>query len=197
MRGGVRHGRRIVAVDVQQPRAGNLLVGDLGGVDAQAIAALPQHGALAGGVVDDDIGRLVGAVAAKLHVIQVDPRALQAVPLDAAAIVVADRTDVLGFQAELGAGHQRGGHLPARADHLFLKRHLARVGGKARHYQQGIGGIETDADHVEFGHERTIVRERTGDPRGLPAGYLPRTSPEIRTFRKLPVSSNDPRPTSP
>ena len=98
--GGVLHGGRIVPVDVQQARAGDLLRRDLRRLDAQAVVAAPEHGALAGGPVDDDVRRLIGAALAHLHVLQVDAGGLQALHLDAAALVVAHGADVLGSQAE-------------------------------------------------------------------------------------------------
>ena len=122
------------------------------GIDAQAIVAAPEDGALAGGAVDDDVGRLVGAVAPQLHVVEIDAGALQAFHLDAAALVVADRADVLGAQAEAGARHHGAGHLAAGAEELLLKRDLAGVRREVGNDEQGVGGVQADANDVEFGH---------------------------------------------
>ena len=74
---------------------------DLLGVDAQAVVAAPQHGALAGGAVDDDVGRLVGAALAQLHVIQVDAGAGEALHLDAAALIVSNTSKPVTTQPSL------------------------------------------------------------------------------------------------
>ncbi len=163
--GGVRHGRGIVPVDVQQAGAGDLFGRDLIRVDAEAIRPAPQHGALAGGLVDEDVGALVRAVAALLHVVEIDAGGEQALHLDAAALVVADRADVLGPQAESGAGDHGARDLPAGAENLLRERHLAGIGGKVRKEQQGIGGVQSHADHVEFGHRfqrnRSVIGRRS------------------------------------
>jgi hypothetical protein len=120
-----------------------------------AIVAAPQHGALAGGVIDDDVSRLIGAVLAKLHVIEIDAGAAQALDLDAAALVVADAADVFHPQPEAGARHHGTGHLAARAHDFFFKRHFARVSRKVRHDQERIGGVQPDAHNVEFRHGKS------------------------------------------
>ena len=55
-----------------------------------------------------------------------------------------------GDRARVGA--QRAGHLAAGAHHLLEVRRLAGIGGKVRHQQQRVGGVETDAHHVKFAH---------------------------------------------
>ena len=60
--------RRIMSVDVQQPRACNLLSSDFRRIQPQAVGALPQHRALAGGLIDENICGLIGAALAHLHV---------------------------------------------------------------------------------------------------------------------------------
>jgi len=75
--------RRIVRVDVQHPRAGNLFFGDALRLEAQALRALPQHSSLASGLVDDDVRGLVGTTHPRLDIIQVDPGSRQAFELHA------------------------------------------------------------------------------------------------------------------
>jgi hypothetical protein len=66
-------------------------------------------------------------------VLDIDARLAQALHLDAPALVVPDGANVLGAQTQPRARHQRAGHLPARADHLFLEQHLPGVCRKVRH----------------------------------------------------------------
>ena len=70
--GGAGDGGRVVSVDMQHPRARNLLRSDVRGVERQTIRAMPEDGALAGGLVDDDVGALVGATGADLDVFKID-----------------------------------------------------------------------------------------------------------------------------
>src|SRR5207237_9641540 len=58
--GGVGDGSGVMAIDVEHAGAGDLLGVDLFRVDAEAVVGAPEHGALAGRAVDDDVGGLVG-----------------------------------------------------------------------------------------------------------------------------------------
>ena len=129
--GGARHRRRIVGVDMQQARAHNFFRCDALRLQAQAIVAPPEHGALAGGLVDQDVGGLVRAIFTDFEVIQVDAALAQALELYAAALVVADRSDVFHAQPQLRAGHHGAGHLTAGTQDLALECNLARIGGKS------------------------------------------------------------------
>ena len=150
--GGMGHRGCIVAIDVQQARAGDLIVGDLAGVDAQAVVAPPQDRPLAGRSIDDDVSRLVGAALPQLYVVQVDAGGAQAFHLDAAALIVAHGAYIFRPQPQPRARHHGAGNLSAGAHHFRIERHLAGIGRKVRHHQQRIGGIEAHAHHVEFRH---------------------------------------------
>ena len=71
--GGARHCGGVVPIDMQHARAGDLFRGDVGGVEAQTFGAVPEDGALAGGLVDDDVGALIGAAWADLDVVYINP----------------------------------------------------------------------------------------------------------------------------
>src|SRR5262249_877707 len=131
-RRGVGDGRRVVAVDVKESGAGDLLGRDLFRVDAEAVASLPEDRPLAGGAADDDICRLVGAVAPKLDVFEVDACASQALYLNPAALVIADRADVLRAESEAGARDEGAGHLASGTEKLFDKRDFSRIRRKVR-----------------------------------------------------------------
>src|ERR1019366_2293787 len=136
--GGAGDGGGIVAVDVEQAGAGDHVVGDLLGPDLKGIVAAPQDCTLTGGAVDDDVGGLIGTAAADHHVVEADAGVLEAFELDAAAEVVADGADVLGAEAEAGAGDEGAGHLAAGREVLFLEGDLAGIGGEVGDDEQGI-----------------------------------------------------------
>src|SRR5262249_55492015 len=148
--GRTRYGGRIVAVGVEHAGAGDLILGDFFGLDAQAFVAPPEYGALSRGGGGDGIWPLVWAALSPLHVVEVHARPAQAFDLDLPAVIVTDGADVLGTQAEARAGHHGAGHLATGTEQFLLKRNLAGVGWKMRHDEQGIGGVQAHADDVEF-----------------------------------------------
>ena len=113
--GGVFDSRSIVTVDVEQAGAADLIFGDVVGREREAVGALPEYGALAGGLIDDDVGRLISAAGADVDVFEIDTAALQAIELDAAAFIIADGADVFGTETEFCAGDYGAGDLAAGA----------------------------------------------------------------------------------
>ncbi len=85
------------------------------------------------------------------------PAARRLASLDAPTLVVADGADILGAQAQARARGHGAGHLASRTDNLFLKGNLACVSGEAWDDQEGIGGVEAHAHHVELRGHGTIV----------------------------------------
>ena len=69
--GGTCDGGRVMSIDVQHTGARDLLRGDVRRVDGQTVRAMPEDGALAGGLIDDDVGALVGAAGADLDVVEI------------------------------------------------------------------------------------------------------------------------------
>jgi len=99
-------------------------------IDAQAIGAMPENSAFAGGLIDDDIGALVGATGADLDVVQIHAYLVQtsfaqAGHLDATAFVVTHGSDVFRSQAELATGRESAGDLAPRAQDFLLKSDLS------------------------------------------------------------------------
>src|SRR5205085_8203379 len=90
-----RHRQRVVSIDVQHAGADDLFGSDAGGIETQTFIAPPQHGALAGSPVNENVGGLIGAVLAYDHMLEIDTARAQAFHLDAAPLVIADRADVL------------------------------------------------------------------------------------------------------
>ena len=147
-----RHGGRVVSINVQQPRAEHLFFGDLFWSQAQAIGPAPKHGPLSGGLIDHDIGRLVGATLSYNDVIDVDACALEAFQLNAAAFIVPHCADVFHFESERRAGHHGACDLPAGTENLIDKWRFAGISGEMRNDHERICSIEPDAEHVELGH---------------------------------------------
>ena len=95
------NGGCIVPVDVQKARASDLLGRQGGRIDAQAIVTMPEHGALARGLVHQNIGALIRAVGPDFDIVQIDAARAQAFELDGAALVIAQRTDIFCAQPSL------------------------------------------------------------------------------------------------
>ena len=155
--GGACDGGRVMSIDVQHTRARNLLRSDVRRVDGQTIRAMPEDGALAGGLIDDDVGALIGATGADLDVVQIEAGFAQAGHLDAAAFVVADSADVLGPQPELAAGDERAGHLAPGAHDLAFEGDLTAELRVFWNQQKRVGGVEADADQIEGGHRHWFL----------------------------------------
>lgn len=105
----------VVTINVEQAGTTDLIFGNIGGREREAIGTLPEHGTFAGGLIDDDVGRLVGAAGAEVDVFEIDAAALKAIKLDAAAFVIANGADVFGAQAEFRAGDYGAGDLASGA----------------------------------------------------------------------------------
>ena len=97
-------GRGLIdVVDVQQTGAVEASSGNLVRLQRQPLVAIPQHDALAGALVDQDDGELIGRALAGEGAAHVDAAILHRGAEDAAAFVVAGGTDVFRAPAEAGA----------------------------------------------------------------------------------------------
>jgi hypothetical protein len=88
---------------------------------------VPEDGTFSGPPVDQDIGSLVGTVFSDDQAAGVYPGSFEALPLDFASEIVADRTDVFRPETQTGATYDRRGHLATRAQHFLAERDLPRV----------------------------------------------------------------------
>jgi len=163
----------IVTVDVQHPRASNLIRRDLARLEGEAIGTTPKHRALAGGTVDDDIGRLIGTALAALHVVEVDPGGLQSFPIGCGR---GRRRRVCRYTWRAVPGGRRPpGRWPPvrRADHFPFERRFAGVRRKAGNDEQGVGGIQPHTHNVEIRHLKYCGMENDCSPPGRRDGLLP------------------------
>ena len=144
-----------MAIDVKETGADDFLGRDGSRVDAKAIVAAPEHGALSGAAVDQDVGALIRAVRADFEIVEVNAAREEAVHLNAAALVVADGADVLGAEPEPRTSDQRAGYLSAWAEDLAFERYFAAISGKMRDDDERIGGVQAYAHHVECRHKLT------------------------------------------
>ena len=109
-------------------------------------------------MIDDDVGGLVGAISPDLDVVEVDSGAEEAVPLDAATLVVAHGSDVFYAETQFGAGDHGAGDLASGREHLFDERFFAGVGREFGDEEKGVGCVEADTDHIKFGHSLRLPR---------------------------------------
>src|SRR5579863_8489747 len=154
---GVLNRRRIVAVNVQETRTGDLIGRDLRGRDLEAIRTVPEDRSFAGRFVNRDIGRLIRTVHPLLDMLDIDAGSAQAVQLEAAAVVIPDSADVLRPQTEVCACDHGSSDLSAGGKKFPRERSLAAICGEPRHNQHSIRGIEPDANYIEIWHPYSIV----------------------------------------
>src|SRR5579862_9050636 len=118
---------------------------------------MPEDGALGRGLIDDDVGALVGASGADFDVVQIQPTSAKAGHLDPATFVVADRADILGPQPELAAGGERGSHLAPGADDFALEGDLSAELRIFRNQQERVGGVEAHTNQIEGGSSHRLL----------------------------------------
>ena len=101
-----------MSIDVQQARGSDPVHRQFVGTQIEALVALPEDGALAGGFIDEDVGQLARAVG---HLDQ--PRlhsfARQFLALQSAGGIVANLSHVAAAQSPAVAGNCGRGGLPS------------------------------------------------------------------------------------
>jgi hypothetical protein len=147
-------GRLLIdVVHVQQARRDDGPLGDLVVAQVELLVAIPEDDALARDLVHHDHGVLVAGVLDD-RVGAVDAVVRQFLPDAPAVVVGAGGAEVLGPQAEAGAGHEGRGHLAAAADRLAADPHLRERAARLRHGRQAvdeIDGVGPEADHIPAG----------------------------------------------
>jgi len=109
----------------------------------------PEDGAFAG-VVDEDEGLLAGAAGSGEEV-GFDAGASEFGAVERGGVVIADFADVTRAQAPVLAGDHGGGNLAAEQNLRGTKFDFGAAGRIVGDGDEGVGGVEADADDVEFG----------------------------------------------
>ena len=118
-------------------------------LQGQSVVALPENGALAGVVDQDD--RLLAGASRGGEQMGLDPQAFELGAVNCGGAVVADLADIAGAQTPLLAGGDRGCDLSARQDVGGTKFDFGSQRGIVRQTNQRVGSIQSDTDQVNLG----------------------------------------------
>jgi len=147
--GGCRGcGGGVVAVEVKGAGFADPILIEIGGLEGEAIIALPEDGALAG-VVDEDESLLAGAAwrgeEMRFHAMVGELGAVKG-----CGEVVANFADVAGAESPGLAGDHCGGNLAAGEDVGGAEFDFRSGGRELVDGDESVGGVEADTDDVNF-----------------------------------------------
>ena len=152
---GDRSGGGVVAVEMERAGFENPFALQIGGLDSEAVVALPEDGTLAG-VVDQDEGLLAGAAGCGEEVC-FDAEVGELGAVQSGGKVVANFADVASAQSPGLAGDHGGGDLSAGEDVGGAEFDFRAGGREVLDGNERVGGIEADTDDVDFGNGRHLA----------------------------------------
>ncbi len=120
----------------------------VGGFESEAVVALPEDGAFAG-VVDEDEGLLAGAAWCREEM-RFDAEARELGAVQGSGKVVTDLADVTGAQSPGLASDHGGGDLAAGENVGGAEFDLGAGGGVVVDGDECVGGVEADTDDVDL-----------------------------------------------
>jgi hypothetical protein len=136
-----------VAVEVECPCVEDPVTAEVACVESEAVVALPEDGALAG-VVDEDERLLAGASWCGEEM-RLDAVVGELGAVQGSGEVVADFADIAGAQSPGLAGDHGGGDLAAGKDVSGAEFDFGTGGGVVVNGNERVGGVEADADDVD------------------------------------------------
>ena len=157
--GGEGCGGGVVAVDVEGAGVDDPIAVEVGGLEDESLVAAAEDGAFAAGV-DEDEGLGAGA-AGDCDELGLDAGVGEGFAVEGGGCVVAELADVAGGHAPVLTGDNGGCDLAAGeyGDGVVLD--LGAAGRVVGEGDDGIGGVEPDADEVDlFGHRVTVIEFR-------------------------------------
>lgn len=146
--GGCRRGG-VMSIYVQGAGVADPVALEFFWAERQALIALPKNGALSG-VIDEDESLLAWA-AWRDEEMGFDTKTGKFGTMERGGVVVAEFPNVAGAESPGLAGHYGGRDLSAGEDIGGMKFDLGARSGEARQGDQCVGGVEADADQVDFG----------------------------------------------
>ncbi len=155
--GGEGGGGGVVAVDVEGAGVDDPVAVEIGGVEGEAFVAAAEDGALAFGV-DEDEGLGAGS-AGDGDDAGFDAGVGEGFAMEGGGEVVAEFADVAGAQAPVLAGDDGGRDLSAGEGADGGVFGLGAAGGVGGERDNGVGGVQSDADKVNlrrFRHGFTV-----------------------------------------
>ena len=147
--GGGGGGCGVMAIEVEGAGLADPILIEVGGLEGEAVVALPEDGALAG-VVDQDEGLLAGA-AGSGEEMGFDAEIGEFGAVQGGGEVVADFADVAGAESPGLAGDHGGGGLSAGENAGGAEFDLGAGCGIVVQRDEGVGSVEADADDVDRG----------------------------------------------
>jgi len=147
--GGDGCGGGVVAVEVKGAGFEDPVALEVAGLEGEAVVALPEDGALAS-VVDEDEGLLAGA-ARRGEEMRFDAEVCELGAVQRSGEVVADFADIAGAEPPRLAGDHSGGDLAAGEHVGGAEFDFGAGGGVMMNRNKRVGGVEADADDVDFG----------------------------------------------
>ena len=135
-------------IDVEQARPLDPLPLDLLRPHLERLVPAPKDGPLAGGFVHEDISELAPP-AGDDQPVRFDALALELPLLELAGLVVANAADVARRESPPVAGHQGARYLAAGLPLDRAHPRLRVEGGEVGQPDDGVGGVQPDANHVD------------------------------------------------
>ncbi len=161
--GLARPGRRlsgggsVIAVEVKQASAGDPLAAQLGGMKILTGVATPEDGALGVLVQEDDA--LAAVTGGDGEPVRLDAKAVEFGAMERGGGIVAELANVARGESPGGAGSDGGGNLATGKRGEVGELDLGAGHGKTRQSDDGVGGIESDADDIDGGIEIAVLRK--------------------------------------
>ena len=147
--GGDGCGGSVVAIEVEGAGFEDPLAAEVAGLKGETVVALPEYGALAG-IVDEDEGLLTGA-ARRGEEMRFYAEAGEFGAVQGGGGIVANFSDVAGAQSPGLASDHGGGDLAAGENVGGAEFDLGAGSGVGVNGNERVGGVQTDADDVDFG----------------------------------------------
>jgi len=138
----------VVPIDVKSAGVEDPIALEFFRAQRQALVALPEDGALAGFIDEDE--RLLAGAGRSGEEMRLDADASKLRAMQRGRGVIADLADVARAESPLLAGHDGGGDLAAGQNCCGANFDFGAARGKVRDGNQGVNGIEADADEIDL-----------------------------------------------
>ena len=146
---GSRGGRgSVMAVHMKRAGVGDPIAFEFFGAQGEAVVALPENRALTRVINEDK--RLLAGAAGSGYQVRFDAAAEKFFAMECGCAVIADFADIAGAESPLLAGDDRAGDLAARENISGAKLDLGAAGREVVKREKRVGGVEADADKVDF-----------------------------------------------
>ena len=137
-----------MAVEVECAGIEDPVVAEVGWCEGEAVVALPENGALAG-VIDEDEGLLAWA-ARRGEEMRLHAEAREFGAMQSSGVIVANFADVARAQPPGLAGDHGGGNLAAGEDVRRAEFDFGASGRELVNGNERVGCVEADTDDVNF-----------------------------------------------